>query len=63
MNNIGGALDYKRLAELNKPHDVNVLANEVRRLAGDGYTPNDISSALKMNPVAVREILARAIPQ
>jgi hypothetical protein len=46
---IGGALDYRRLAELHKPADAAAIAAEIRRLHGDGLKPRDISIALRIS--------------
>ena len=55
---IGGALDYARLAQLNRPNDPAALAKEVRRLNAQGLTAGDISIALKINLTQVREMIA-----
>lgn len=46
---IGGALDWRRLAEQHRPHDLTALAAEVRRLHAEQHmTPRDIAMALRL---------------
>lgn len=59
--NIGGIMDYSRLAQMNRPSDPVALRDEVRRLNATGLTAVDISVALRLDPSAVREML-RATP-
>jgi len=68
---IGGRLDWRDLvapsagapydqrAQHHRPTDPALLAAEIRRLHGSGLTAEDISAALKISLVQVREILAR----
>ena len=58
MKRVGGKLDYRVLAELNKPTEPEVLASEVRGLAGKGLTAVDISTALRIDLAQVRSMLA-----
>lgn len=54
---IGGALDYRKLAELHKPTDSDVLRAAAVELRGRGLTEHDIGRALNLNPDAVRRLL------
>lgn len=57
--NVGGIMDYARLANFHRPIDPAVLQQEVRRLASEqGLTATDIATALRLNLVQVREVLA-----
>jgi hypothetical protein len=58
MRRIGGTLDYSKLAMQHRPTDPERLAAEVRRLAEQGLTATDISSALRVDLAAVRTMLA-----
>jgi hypothetical protein len=55
--NIGGQLDYAKLAELHRPADQQAIANEVRRLHSEGLKPRDIASALHLGLNAVLALL------
>jgi hypothetical protein len=55
--NIGGTLRYEQLAQLHRPKDTSQLREEVRRLAHT-LTAQDISTALRIDLVQVREMLA-----
>lgn len=56
---IGGPLDYQLLSQLHRPRDPVALRSEVRRLAtSQGLTAEDIATALRLNLVQVREMLA-----
>ena len=44
--------------ELYRPTDPDQLAVELHRLAATGLTPNDLATALHLNLVWVREVLA-----
>lgn len=59
---IGGALDYRVLAELHRPSDPALLKAEICRLADSGLTPMDIAIALRIDPVLVREMLKEKTP-
>lgn len=52
------ALDYQRLAEQHRPGDETALAREVRKQASAGLTERDIGMALRLDPGAVRRLLA-----
>ena len=54
---IGGALDYARLANLNRPKDPARVASEIHRLHGEGLTALDIAGALRMRLDAVIGVL------
>jgi hypothetical protein len=56
VNRIGGALDYRQLAQLHKPADPSA---EIRRLHGEGLKPRDIASHLGLHI----DIVLRAIRQ
>lgn len=57
--NIGGALNYARLAQLNRPSNPQALQAEVRRLAtSQKLTATDISTALRIDLAQVRQMLA-----
>jgi hypothetical protein len=58
MNPIGGALDYAKLAQLHRPTDPAALASQVRELASRGLTERDIGQHLRLDPSAVRSLLA-----
>jgi hypothetical protein len=58
-NSIGGALDYRRLAELHKPRDELILADEARKLRAQGLTDRDIGSVLRLDQTAVRRLIGR----
>lgn len=55
---IGGALDYRLLAEQHRPQSDDALRDEVQRLASTGLTAVDISVALRLDLAVVREWLA-----
>lgn len=55
---IGGALDYQKLANLNRPQSIEALTAEVKRLHGLGLSALDISVALRVGIDSVREMLA-----
>ena len=57
--NIGGALDYARLAELNRPANKADLAREVTRLVETGLKPRDVAQALRIDLAEVLTLLAR----
>ena len=59
MRNIGGALDYARLAALYRPTDDRKLAGEVLRLSATGLTVADISQALRLPLAWVIETVSR----
>jgi hypothetical protein len=54
---IGGALDYRQLAEMNRPTDPVALNEEARRLNAQGLKPRDISSHLGLHI----EVVMRAL--
>ena len=54
---IGGALDYRVLAELHRPRDDASLAAECRRLHATGLTPRDVATALRVDLANVLEWL------
>lgn len=58
----GSAFDYRRLAELHRPTNPASIAKEVRRLATQGLTPTDISTALRIDLVQVRQLLSAVEP-
>ena len=49
---------YDQRAQQHRPTDPSALAREIRRLHGSGLTAVDISAALRINLVQVREIIA-----
>ena len=51
------ALDYARLAELNRPTDEEALRREVLLMFSRGLTEHDIGIALKLDASAVRQLL------
>jgi hypothetical protein len=54
---IGGALDYRVLAELHRPRDDAALAAECRRLAAIGLRARDVATALRLDLGEVLAIL------
>lgn len=54
---IGGALDYRKLADLNRPHDELTLRAAAVDLRSRGLTDQDIGAALNLDPTAVRRLL------
>jgi hypothetical protein len=60
MKTIGGALDYARLALLNRPTDRQALAREVTRLVGTGLTPRDVAQALRIDLADVMTMLGES---
>ena len=59
---IGGALDYRILAEMNRPKEADAMRQEVLRLASSGLTAQDIHTALRIDLRQVREWLLVATP-
>jgi hypothetical protein len=55
---IGGPLDYAALARLHRPTEPAALQAEVRRLAASGLTAQDVATALRLDLVVVRTLLA-----
>ena len=55
---IAGRLDYRALAEMNRPSDPAKIAAEIFRLHEGGLTTNDISMALRMPLDTVINIIA-----
>lgn len=51
------ALDWRRLAELNRPTDEASLSRAAAALADRGLSERDIADALRINPGAVRRLL------
>lgn len=58
MKRIGGALRYDQLAQLHRPTDQAALASQVRELSSRGLTERDIGQHLRLDPSAVRKLLA-----
>ena len=56
-SNVGGRLDYARLANLHRPADPAAIAREVRRLHNTGLKPRDIAVALRIAPDQVMNML------
>ena len=57
---VGGALDWRRLADdrdLHRPTDPALIAREVRRLAAGGLTARDIATSLRLPLADVFEFL------
>lgn len=54
---IGSAVDWRRLAELNRPEDATQLSRAVVELAERGLSERDIADALRLDPGAVRRLL------
>lgn len=52
------ALDWRQLAELNRPTDHRTLACAASELAMRGLSESDIADALRLDPGAVRRLLA-----
>lgn len=58
MNRIGGALDYRQLAQVHKPADP---STEIRSLHAQGLKPRDIASHLGLHiDIVLRAIKAGA---
>jgi hypothetical protein len=55
-------VNYHRLANRFKPTDGMTLALEVLRLNGNGLTPSDIASALRVPLAWTIEIVSRGAP-
>lgn len=49
--------NYSVRADLHRPRDADALAREIRRLAEQGLTANDIEHALRLDPETVRNAL------
>ena len=54
---VGGAMDYERLAALHRPSDPLAINDEIRRLRATGLTAGDISLALRIDIRAVHAAL------
>jgi hypothetical protein len=55
--NIGGALDYTRLAQLNRPPDEETMRAAAVELRSRGLTDRDIGQALGLASSAVSKLL------
>lgn len=59
MRNIGGALDYEKLANLHRPLDANQILAEARRLKAEGHSDYGIAHCLRLDVNAVRRMLGQ----
>ena len=54
---LGEPNDYRRLAEMNRPKDLDTMRCAVHELRSRGLSERDIGAALQLNPEAVRRLL------
>lgn len=59
---IGGVLDYRQLAELNRPVNETVLRSAAVELRSRGLTEYDIGVALGLDPAAISRLLTGVPP-
>jgi hypothetical protein len=58
---IGGALDYRRLAELHRPEDPQAIAKEIRRLHASGLKAGDIAAALGIAVEQINRVISEPV--